>query len=96
VNLSIFFLNFFNIVKIWLTVHLLQKSFFSLKFKMAEKFNMESFSGRFTYIGRGFIKILETWQFGLSFNIIRHVFFCFGQKKFLVGFMNFGLEQKNR
>jgi hypothetical protein len=36
----------------------------------------------------GFIKNLDTWQFGLSFNIIRHVFFCFGQKKFFVGFMN--------
>jgi hypothetical protein len=41
------------------------------------------FSERSDKIGRGFIKILETWQFGLSFNIIRHVFFCFGQKKFL-------------
>jgi hypothetical protein len=49
-------------------------------------------------IGRGFIKILETWQFGLSFNIIRHVFFCFGQKKNLCRFYeflkNFDLAQK--
>jgi hypothetical protein len=42
-----------------------------------------SFSERFEKIGRGFIKIHETWQFGLSFNIIRHVFFCIGQKIFL-------------
>jgi hypothetical protein len=42
-----------------------------------------SFSEESDKIGRGFIKILETWQFGLSFNIIRHVFFCFGQKIFL-------------
>jgi transposase len=39
--------------------------------------------------GRGFIKILETMQFGLSFNIIRRVFSCFDQKKISVGFMNF-------
>jgi hypothetical protein len=25
-------------------------------------------------MGRGFIKILETWQFGLSFKIISHIF----------------------
>jgi hypothetical protein len=48
-----------------------------------------SFSEESDKIGRGFIKILETWQFGLSFNIIRYVFFCFGQKKNFVGFMNF-------
>jgi hypothetical protein len=46
-----------------------------------------SFSEESDKIGQGFIKILETWQFGLSFNIIRHVFFCFGQKKIYVGFM---------
>jgi hypothetical protein len=34
-------------------------------------------------IGRGFIKILETWQFGLSFNIIRQVFFVLAKKIFL-------------
>jgi hypothetical protein len=46
-----------------------------------EKINIgiESFSERFTKIGRVFIKILETWQFVLSFNIIKTVFFCFGQ-----------------
>jgi hypothetical protein len=27
----------------------------------------------FTRMGQGFIKILETWQFGLSFNIIKQV-----------------------
>jgi hypothetical protein len=43
----------------------------------------QSFSERSVKIGRGFIKILETWKFGLSFNIIRHVFFCFVQNKFL-------------
>jgi endoplasmic reticulum chaperone BiP len=48
-----------------------------------------SFSERSEKIGRGFIKILETLQFGLSFNMIRQVFFCFGQKKIYVGFMNF-------
>jgi hypothetical protein len=57
-------------------------------------------SERFKKIGRRLIKILETLQFGLSFNIIRHVFFCFGQKKFFVGFMNFWkmlvLRKKNR
>jgi hypothetical protein len=41
------------------------------------------FSEESDKIGRGFIKILETWQFGLSFNTIRHVFFCFGLKFFL-------------
>jgi hypothetical protein len=57
-----------------------------------------SFSEGSDKIGRGFIKILETWQFGLSFNIIRQVFFCFGHKIFYVGFIdflkNFGLAQK--
>jgi hypothetical protein len=48
-----------------------------------------SFSEESDKIGQWFIKILETWQFDLSFNIIRHVFFCIGQKKFFVGFMNF-------
>jgi hypothetical protein len=47
------------------------------------------FSEESDKIGRGFIKILETSQFGLSFNTIRHVFFCFGLKNFFVGFMNF-------
>jgi hypothetical protein len=42
-------------------------------------FPIGSFSEQSDKIGRGFIKILETWQLGLSFNIIRHVFFCFGQ-----------------
>jgi hypothetical protein len=42
-----------------------------------------SFSERFKKIGRGFIKILETWQFGLSFNIIRHVFSVLTKIKFL-------------
>jgi hypothetical protein len=53
------------------------------------KIGTGSFSERSEKIGRGGIKILETWQFGLSFNIMRHVFFCFGQKKINVGFMNF-------
>jgi hypothetical protein len=35
---------------------------------------MGSFSEESDKIGRGFIKILETWQFCLSFNIIRHIF----------------------
>jgi hypothetical protein len=39
-----------------------------------------SFSERSEKIGRGFIKILEAGQFDLSFNIIRHVFFRFGQQ----------------
>jgi hypothetical protein len=43
-----------------------------------------SFSEQFEKFGRGFIKILETWQFGLWFNIKRHVFFCFDQKFFFV------------
>jgi hypothetical protein len=47
-----------------------------------------SFSEESDKIFRGFIKILETWQFGLSFNSIKHVFFCFGQKNFF-GFMIF-------
>jgi hypothetical protein len=59
-----------------------------------------SFSERSEKIGRGFIKILETWQFGLSFNIIQQIFFCFDQKKFYVGFMIFlkilVLRKKNR
>jgi hypothetical protein len=56
-----------------------------------------SFSEESDKIGRGFSKILETWEFGLSFNIIRHVFFCFGQKSFFVGFMNFWkILKKNR
>jgi hypothetical protein len=59
------------------------------------KFHTESFSEGFKKIGRRFIKIFETWQFGLSFNIIRQVFFCFGQKTFFVGFMNF-CSKKNR
>jgi hypothetical protein len=46
-------------------------------------FVWESFSERFEKIGRGFIKILETLQFGLSFNVIRHVFFVLAKKKFL-------------
>jgi hypothetical protein len=56
----------------------------TLKYKEIGSFSEES-----DKIGRGFIKILETWQFGLSFNIIRQVFFSFGQKKFFVGFTNF-------
>jgi hypothetical protein len=48
-------------------------------------------------MGRGFIEILETWQFGLSY-VIEYVFFCFGQKKLSVDLVNFwkniGLEQK--
>jgi hypothetical protein len=49
----------------------------------------ELFNGEVESMVRGFIKIIETWQFGLSFNIISNVFFCFGQKNFFVGFMNF-------
>jgi hypothetical protein len=56
------------------------------------------FSEESDKIGRGFIKILATWQFGLSFNTIRHIFFCFGLKNFfcrLYEFLkNFGLAQK--
>jgi hypothetical protein len=33
----------------------------------------ESFSERFTKMGPRFLKILETWQFGYSFNIINQV-----------------------
>jgi hypothetical protein len=37
-------------------------------------------------------------EFGLSFNIIREVFLCYGQEVFFVGLMNFlknlGYEQK--
>jgi hypothetical protein len=48
-------------------------------------------SERFEKIGRGFIKILETWQFGLSF-------FDLAKKKNLSLFYeflkNFGLAQK--
>jgi hypothetical protein len=61
-------------------------------------FVVGSFSEESDKIGRGFIKILETWQFGLSFNIIRHVFFCFGPKNFFCRFYeflkSFGLAQK--
>jgi hypothetical protein len=56
-----------------------------------------SFSKESDKIGRGFIKILETWQFGLSFNIIRHVFFLFWPKnlcRFNEFLKNFGLAQK--
>jgi hypothetical protein len=56
---------------------------------------MRFFRFSFEKIGRGFIKILETW---LSFNIIRHVFFLFWPNKFLSRFYeflkNFGLAQK--
>jgi hypothetical protein len=45
--------------------------------------NYTQITERFEKIGRGFIKIFETWQFGLSFNSIRHIFFCFGQKSFV-------------
>jgi hypothetical protein len=48
-----------------------------------------SFSERFEKIGRGIIKILETWQFGLSFNIIIHVFFLFWPKTFFCLFYEF-------
>jgi hypothetical protein len=58
----------------------------------------ESFSEESDKIGRRFIKILETWQFRLSFNIIKHVFFLFGPNKILCRFyeflINFGLAQK--
>jgi hypothetical protein len=50
-----------------------------------KKLYTEAFSEQFKKIGRGFIKILETSQFDLSFNII----FCFGQKFFFVDFKNF-------
>jgi hypothetical protein len=59
------------------------------KIKNLANKHIRSFSAESDNIGRGFIKILETWQFGLSFNNIRHIFFCFGQKKFFVGFINF-------
>jgi hypothetical protein len=41
---------------------------------LTTQLNMGSFSEESDKIGRGFIKILETWQFCLSFNIIRHIF----------------------
>jgi hypothetical protein len=43
-------------------------------------FGIESFSEQWKKIGRGFIKILKTWQFGLSLNIIRHLFFDLAKK----------------
>jgi hypothetical protein len=46
----------------------------------------------------GFIKILGTGQFGLSFNITRHIFFVLAKKKFCRFYefwKNFGLAQKN-
>jgi hypothetical protein len=49
-------------------------------------------------IDRRFMKIVETWQFSLSFNIIRHVFFLFWPRIFFCRFYeflkNFGLVQK--
>jgi hypothetical protein len=57
-----------------------------------------SFSEESDKIGRGFIKILETWQFGISFNIIRHVFFVLAKKifcRFYEFLKNSGLH-KNR
>jgi hypothetical protein len=57
-----------------------------------------SFSEESDKIGREFIKILETWQFGLTFNIIKHVFFLFWPKNFFCRFYeflkNFGLAKK--
>jgi hypothetical protein len=58
----------------WSDLYLYSKFFFSF----------ESFSERFKKTVRGFIKILETLQFGLSFNTIRQVLFCFGQKKIVL------------
>jgi hypothetical protein len=43
------------------------------------------------------MKIVETWKFSLSFNIIRDVFFCFAQDFFCWSheFLKFfDLEQK--
>jgi hypothetical protein len=41
-----------------------------------------------TWIDRGFMKFVETWQFSLTFNIMRHIF-LFWPRFFFVGFMNF-------
>jgi hypothetical protein len=50
---------------------------------------VESFSERF-YMNFTFVKILETWQFGIIFKLIRHTyFFCFGREFGFVDFMNF-------
>jgi hypothetical protein len=49
-------------------------------------------------VGREFINILETWQFGLLFNIARQVFFLFWAKEIFCRsgeFLKvFGLAQK--
>jgi hypothetical protein len=57
-----------------------------------------SFSERSEKIGRGFIKILEIWQFGFIIQCHKTRIFLFWPKKFFCRFYeffkNFGLAQK--
>jgi hypothetical protein len=71
--------------------------FIFLLFFMILTSKIGSFSEESNKIGRGFIKILETWQFGLSFNIMTRIFLFWPKKifcRFYEFLKNVGLAQK--